>query len=1226
MAGLGQDDRLRHMSNEQPNQPGTFRAPSFDDNLGADVTSPGTMSLGVGQKVFGHFTLKRLLGQGAMGMVWLAHNGNLNREVALKFLPQVLAGDNIVLDELRRETLRCLDLSHHHIVRVYGLELGEAGTGAGGKLAAIHMEFVDGLTLRELMHKRVKEEGRPPVFEVREIAGWVDQLCDALHYAHTKAKVAHRDLKPSNIMVNSAGEAKLADFGVARKIVDNLAQVTNLIVGTGTTAYMSPQQMNGGVPHPTDDVYSLGATIFELLTSKPPFFSGDMRHQVTQVQAPTIAERREQLGFTGLEEIPEVWERVIAQCLSKNADDRPQSCEEVAKLLKGEKVTAAAFSFDKKGPATQRPARPPAKGAPQPEPAPKGFPLMPMAAAVVVLIALIGGGIWWKGQQGKGSQPPPGPATPGPQVPTAPTPAAPAMPQFGTINITSDPPGAEVIFDGKMRFRTPSVRTNVPTGPHTLLVSLPNHEDEVREFALTNTGPLDIKLVLKRLAGQVSIDSTPDKSAFVLKGTGADNFELRGQTPFKTNLAIGAYTVTLSRPNYEDKTERVTVEAGGSVQVNYTFPMGGLDLRSTPPGLAFEVFRGTNRVFAGNTPTNFTEVPAGSYRVTMKRDGFAPFDDTVAVLKSLLTPINWNSADNVLRGAFSITTFPTNASAIIEGQAPRYTPALFASLTPGKYNVTFRLDGYEQETREIEVKGGATNAVPPLTLKRSTGTVQLASTPPNLPFEIRPVSVAGETVAPKRGSTKSAAEAHALPTGIYEVRVQRPGWPEFVKEVNLTRGQSLPLSPEFPEGTLDVTTQPATAKIEIDGKPVSKFPLPLPPGPHEITASFGTAPSLVTNVALAKGQSLKLPLIFPGSLAITVEPPGAEIFVAGLSRGKAAPTLEIVGLPPGDLTVEAKLDGHVSKTNSVTVKAGERATSKLALAKVVVPKPAPAPAPKPPEPVVVTKAPTPTPTPTPPPPKPVQEAKVVMPAPAPKPGGIPGAGTKQFKNSLGMEFVVVPGVKGLLCVHETRVADFQSFAKEKDLAWAPETDQTGEHPAVNVSWQDARDYCAWLTEKERKAGTIGPNQTYRLPADLEWSAAVGLPAETGKTPTERSTAAPKDKAPWGDTKDAPPPKGAGNYGPGTASDDFARTSPVRSFKPNQFGLFDLGGNAWEWCDDQIGAGSGVFASHVLRGGSWKIEIVKNLRPSNFMLLSGMRFPGSTASDDTGFRLVLDLGQ
>ncbi len=733
----------------------------------------------------------------------------MNREVALKFLPQVLAGDNIVLDELRRETLRCLDLSHHHIVRVYGLELGDAGTGAAGKLAAIHMEFVDGLTLRELMHKRVKEEGKPPVFEVREITAWVDQLCDALHYAHTKAKLAHRDLKPSNIMVNSAGEAKLADFGVARKIVDNLAQVTNLIVGTGTTAYMSPQQMNGGVPHPTDDVYSLGATIYELLTSKPPFFSGDMRHQVTQVAPPTMTERREQLSFTGLEAIPEVWEQVVAQCLSKNPEERPQSCEEVAKLLKGQ-ATKPAVTAAAKNPPTSRPAQPAA--APTPAETRKGPPLLPMAAGVVVLLALAGGGIWWNGQKDKAGQSAPAPqapVAPAPAAPVAPAPVAPAMPAFGTLNITSEPPGAEVIFDGKVRFKTPSLRTNVPTGPHTLLVSLPNHEDEIREFALTNVGPLDVKIVLKRLSGQVSIESKPDKSAFVLKGTGSDAFELRGQTPFKTNLALGRYTVTLARPGHTDKVENLTVEAGGSHSVSYEFPLGGMLLESTPPGLAFEVFRGPTRLFAGVTPTNFTDLPAGSYRVTMKRDGFAPFDDTVAVLKSLLTPMKWNSTDNVVRGAFSLATTPANASAIIEGQAPRYTPALFTGLTPGKYQVTLRLDGYEPATREIEVKGGATNAQPVLALARSTGTLQLASTPASLAYEIKPVSVLGEaSAAPKRGSTKAAAEPHALPTGVYEVRVQRPGWPEFVKEVTLARGQSFSLAPEFPEGTLEVSIQP----------------------------------------------------------------------------------------------------------------------------------------------------------------------------------------------------------------------------------------------------------------------------------------------------------------------------------------------------------------------------------------------------------------------------------
>ncbi len=1205
------------MSSEQPtNNPGTFRPPSFDDNLGADVTSPGTMSLGVGQKVFTHFTLKRLLGQGAMGMVWLAHNGNLNREVALKFLPQVLAGDNIVLDELRRETLRCLDLSHHHITRVYGLELGESGTGAGGKLAAIHMEYVDGPTLRELMHKRVAEEGKPPIFEVREISAWVNQLCDALHYAHTKAKLAHRDLKPSNVMINSRGELKLADFGVARKIVDNLAQVTNLVVGTGTTAYMSPQQMNGGVPHPTDDVYSLGATIFELLTSKPPFFSGDMRHQVSQVKAPTMTERREQLGFTNAEPIPDVWEETVAACLSKNPEDRPQTCEDVAKMLRGEPLLPAAPVFDKKGPATQRPTtrpttRPasrPADPEPEPEEPRKGFPLMPVAAGVVVLLAVVGGGIWWQAQKKGGTPVQTGSVTPAPEV--KPPPEAPAAPQFGGLAVISEPPGAEVIFDGKKIIRTPTTLTNIQTGAHTLLFRLPNHEDEIKEVTLKDSGTLEVKVLLKRLTGQVSLESKPDKSEFVLKNA-ADGTEVaHGQTPFKTNLATGRYTVTLKRPDHADRVENLTVEQGGSATVNYEFPQGAMDLRSTPPGLAFEISKDGKKLMAGVTPTNFTDLPAGSYRVSIKRDGYQPFDDTVAVLKGILTPINWNSTDNVVRGGFSITTSPTNASAVIEGQAPRFTPALFASLTPGKYNVTFQLEGYEPEKREIEVKGGATNPVPAVALKRSTGTLQLASAPANLAYEIQPLNATGGEI--KKGSTKAAPEALALPTGSYLVKVQRPGWPDFSKEIMVNRQQTANVTHEFEEGTLDITVKPTSAKLMVDGKPVTKFPIPLPPGPKEIVASYGTVPNLVTNVALAKGQNLVLPIEFPGTVEVTVEPSGAEIFVGGVSRGKASPTLELAGLTPGNVVIEARQEGYQPlKSNPVSVSAGDRKTTKLTLVKLVAKPPVPTP------PLVEPKPPVPA-------PKPVEVAKVTTPAPAAT--GVPTAATKKWKNSLGMELVAVTGINGLICIHETRVQDYQEFPKVKDYGWEPltkPTPQTGEHPAVNVTWQNAKEYCDWLTEKERKAGTIAAVQFYRLPTDAEWSAAVGLEAEKGANPAERSKAMPKDKAPWGAAKDGPPPKGAGNYGPGNGSDDFPGTAPVKSFPANENGIYDLGGNAAEWCEDRFSTLDGVY---VLRGGSWKTEVLKNNRPSNLAMLSGYRFPGSIGLDDTGFRVVLDLGK
>lgn len=1197
------------MSSEQPsNNPGTFRPPSFDDNLGADVTSPGTMSLGVGQKVFGHFTLKRLLGQGAMGMVWLAHNGNLNREVALKFLPQVLASDSLVLDELRRETLRCLDLSHHHIVRVYGLELGEAGTGAGGKLAAIHMEFVDGLTLRELMHKRVKEEGKAPIFEVREITAWVNQLCDALHYAHTKAKVAHRDLKPSNIMVNSAGEAKLADFGVARKIVDNLAQVTNLIVGTGTTAYMSPQQMNGGVPHPTDDVYSLGATIFELLTSKPPFFSGDMRHQVSQVAPVTMTERREQLGFTDCEPIPEVWEQTVAACLAKSPEERPQSCEDVAKMLKGEPLTAAAVSFDKRGPATQRPARPaarPAGPAPEAEPR-KGFPLVPVAAGVVVLLALVGGGIWWKGRPDKGGSPVPGSAAPASPEAKAPVPAA---PQFGSFFVESTPPGAMVILDNRFIRNTPTNFSDVAIGAHKLIFRMDGYEQHSQEVMLKEGELPEIKVTLKRQSGELRVESKPAAAKFVVRSLQADGAVLEGETPLKTNLVIGRYAITLQRPGHADFTSTNSIERDNPVQIAHEFPEGALDIRSTPPGVTFEVFRGTNRMFTGLTPTNFTGLPAGSYQVKMSKAGFKPFDDAIAVTKGGTSPVNWDSTDKLVRGGFTITTEPPGAIATIPDQAPKLTPASFSQLAPGKYNVTFTLENYEPQTREVDVKGDESPNLGTNRLERSTGTLLVSSKPPGATYEVTPVNVLGPRPAAVKGSTKAAPESLKLPTGTYKVVLSRPGWPGFTREeISVLRNGSSPLSHEFEEGSLSVVAQPGGAKFTVNGKPADKFPMALPPGPVMIIASL-SGRTLTNNVALEKDQPLKVEMMFPASLSITSDPKGAEVLLNGKVLGKADPKFDLASVAPGAVKLEFRHDGYQTRASEIPVKPGEAKQFKITLVK----EPAKT-TQKPPEPVATL-----------PPTKPVQVAKVNLPAP-PKAGGVPTAATKQWQNSLGMEFIAVPGVKGLLCVHETRVQDYKNFAKEKELSWEPlttPTTQGPDHPAVNITWPNAHEFCDWLTDKERKAGTISAQQSYRLPTDLEWSAAVGLGEEKGASPLDRVKNSPKDKAPWGTTKDVPPPKGAGNYGAAAGSDDFAGTAPVKSFKANEAGLYDLGGNAWEWCEDQFAGSPGVY---VLRGGSWKTEPFKAARPTIAQLLSGARFPGSVGLDDTGFRIVLDTGK
>ena len=205
-----------------------------------------------------------------------------------------------------------------------------------------------------------------------------------------------------------------------------------------------------------------------------------------------------------------------------------------------------------------------------------------------------------------------------------------------------------------------------------------------------------------------------------------------------------------------------------------------------------------------------------------------------------------------------------------------------------------------------------------------------------------------------------------------------------------------------------------------------------------------------------------------------------------------------------------------------------------------------------------------------------------------------------FVNSLGMKFVPVPGTKVLFGIWDTRVQDYRVYADTNpgvDASWKdPGFKQGEDHPVVNVSWNDAKAFCALLTQKERKEGVIASDQEYRLPTDAEWSAAVG-----------------KTKYPWGDQW--PPPKGAGNYSPRLSVDEYENTSPVGSFKANEYGLYDMGGNVPQWCEDWIDRAK---TAHVNRGNVfWSGGVPQ-------FLLSSYRGFGSPGARDVahGFRCVL----
>lgn len=248
---------------------------------------------------------------------------------------------------------------------------------------------------------------------------------------------------------------------------------------------------------------------------------------------------------------------------------------------------------------------------------------------------------------------------------------------------------------------------------------------------------------------------------------------------------------------------------------------------------------------------------------------------------------------------------------------------------------------------------------------------------------------------------------------------------------------------------------------------------------------------------------------------------------------------------------------------------------------------------------------------------------------------------RNFENSLGMKFTPVAGTGELFSIWETRVQDFQAFATDANFStskatavlsvgtdgWAVHGDswknpgfpQEPTHPVCGVTWRDATAFCAWLTNKERAAGVIGADQEYRLPTDAEWSIAAGLGSETGATPEQKNGRAAGFS--WG--LDWPPPPGAGNFAyfeakdgnwpnwaviEGGVGDGYARTAPVGQFSANRFGLYDVDGNAQEWCEDPF---KGTGEVRTFRGACFAYSL------QNLLSLSAR----GNATPDTGFTAV-----
>jgi serine/threonine protein kinase len=293
---------------------------------------------------------------------------------------------------------------------------------------------------------------------------------------------------------------------------------------------------------------------------------------------------------------------------------------------------------------------------------------------------------------------------------------------------------------------------------------------------------------------------------------------------------------------------------------------------------------------------------------------------------------------------------------------------------------------------------------------------------------------------------------------------------------------------------------------------------------------------------------------------------------------------------------------------------------------------------------------TPSPSPTPaPPPNPDPTPRIISTTPTPIHSVTPAIATANhpFVNALGMKFVPVTvrdGRRLLFCIHETRKRDYGQFAASHpsmDNPWQHPAEKgvpvsaTPDHPVVEVSFDDAKAFCAWLTDTERASGKIGAQDVYRLPTDDEWSCAVGLVKENPAESPITKSRANKNIFPWGEFFN---PLGGrvGNYADEEMgskfkgapfikgyNDGYATTAPVMTFDANTLGIYDLGGNVMEWCDthyyDKVD-NNHPEAYEIRRGGSWKTEGSFNFEK----LSSSSRNAAGPDSRETdvGFRCVL----
>ncbi|HWB98967.1 MAG TPA: serine/threonine-protein kinase [Bryobacteraceae bacterium] len=582
----------------------------------------------------GRYQIVRELGRGAMGVVYLATDPTIGRQVAIKTIRLGEVSNAAERDRLRerlfREARSAGKLSHPGIVTIYDMEEHD-------DVAYIAMEYVNGPTLDDLLC------GPEPLPSSR-LFSILGQTAVALDYAHQKG-IVHRDIKPANIMIDEEGTAKITDFGIAKVTASEQFTVTGAILGT--PHYMSPEQVQGLLVDGRADQFSLAVIAYEMLTGEKPF-TGD---QLTTVVYKIVAEEPpspQRLNATLSQQI----EAVLRKGLAKKPENRYPNCqkfldalEEACRITKGWKamVRGASLSqttaYAERRPDILPPLRHRRQEADEPEERRKGgfFPFLMAILAAAGVIALVAwqAGPWLTESMSRQMTGQSNPAPPAPAPPAVPsnTPGAVTDQRPSSLGAPDAQPngaaGGTPAGSGTQPIQTmpaqaePATQAPAPPAAEKPIAEKPappSEEEEAEAPAaqppsrehretpsrprLRNLGPFTIQVESNPVGAIAVLDNRPDMSC---------------TTPCKLEAMPGRHAVAVKMAGHQTEYRQVEVS-----DVPVELPVitlrgatGVLMVATTPSGASIYV---NGRLWQQRTPAQIGLAP-GAYRITVEKEG-----------------------------------------------------------------------------------------------------------------------------------------------------------------------------------------------------------------------------------------------------------------------------------------------------------------------------------------------------------------------------------------------------------------------------------------------------------------------------------------------------------------------------------------------------------------------------------------------------------------------------